>query len=396
MEKKEKKKMSLTFIFSSLALTGLFAASASPIPLYSTYTKQIGLTTQLISLTAVFYFVGCVFSLTVLSRLANHIGRKPVALIAVVLGLIGLLFLLNTDTPVMIIIARLFQGLSCGLASSVLSLLIVESGASKNRGLVTSISGSAVFSGLAIGGLLSGIIVQINSHSAFIVYWLLIAVLIISFFGIFLGTETMKEKSKGALKSLYPNIYIPAKAKKFAIPSALIFISSWSMGGYFQAYSSTIGTKIFNFDSPLLAAIFLVCYMAPNPLGIQISQQLDRITSQRLGVILYTFSVGLMLLSFSIHSLTLCILSIIGSGITQSIGYSSAMQNLLENSTPTEKAGVLSFIYLLSYGGAGVPSFISGKVSLFIGFGKITAAYFTFILVLSVLTLLVLQKLQKN
>ncbi|WP_265457005.1 MFS transporter [Enterococcus sp. HY326] len=395
MEISNKNKMNRMFLFSSLALIGLFAASASPIPLYSNYTVRIDLTKSLISLTAVFYFVGCIISLIILSRLANYIGRKPVALTALILGLIGLAFLIAAEQPVMIIIARFFQGLSCGLASSVLSLLIVESGILKKSSLVTAISGSAIFLGLGIGGLLSGALVQINSNGASLVYWIILLFLVVCLVGIVFSNETLAERRKGALKSLVPNISIPDKAKPYALPAAFLFITSWSMGGYFQAYSSTVGAEIFNINSPLLAAIILSMYMIPNPIGIRIGQFFSRTRAQQVGEILYASSVGLLVVSFTLQSLILCFIAVLGAGISQGISYSSAMQNLLDNSKPEEKAGVLSFIYLLSYGGAALPSFISGRISSVVSFTDITFAYFILNVILCLLTLVFLKRMKK-
>ena len=385
------KKTTITFIFASLSLMFLFAASASPIPLYSKYRATIGLTTETISLTAVFYFIGCIISLIILSRLSNHLGRKPVALTALGLGIVGLLLLIGTTAPVILIFARFFQGLACGLASSVMSVFIVESSINKPVNLVTTITGSAVLVGLALGGLLSGIFVQFNSHGATMSYWILCGVLLLCFAGILFGEETL-ERRAGALSSLLPQIKIPKQGRPY-IPSAIgIFAGTWAMGGYFQAFSSTIGGTIFHLDSPMVSAIILASFMAPNLIGSSLSGKFIKPTGKSAGMLLFILCISLMYVSFTIKNFTLFLLTIIIAGVAQGIAYTNAMQQLLQSSEEEEKAGVLSVIYFISYGGAAIPSFILGRLSGVLTFKQVTLAYVILVLILGFLAIITSKK----
>lgn len=390
-----KLKYQLTFIFSSLGLAELFAASATPIPLYSLYTKSIGLAKSTISLTAVFYFVGCIFALLFLTRLSSRVGRKTMAFSALLLGIIGLILLIFVQNGNMIVLARLFQGLSCGLASNVFSQMIAESGEGRvNLSLIGLVLSSAIFVGLAFGGLLSGILVQVNPHAASIVYWLLLILLLISTLGIYCGAETNPEKSAQFWFLLLPKVQVPQN-KKFLLTSSLIFAGSWAMGGYFQAYSSTIASSIFHVSSPLLAAIFLISYMLPNALGSSLSERFSRRQAQIIGLIAYILAVGLFVLSLATHLLILTIVGILLAGIFQGMAYRPAMQNLLESATIKENTGTLSYIYILSYAGAGIPSFISGRLSGSLNFLHLTLTYWLLIAVLGFAALLTLQKKSK-
>lgn len=72
------------FVGAACSLVAVFAASASPIPLYELYRRSDGLSHADLSLTAVAYFVAVMAALVVLGRLSNHVGRRPVALAALV------------------------------------------------------------------------------------------------------------------------------------------------------------------------------------------------------------------------------------------------------------------------------------------------------------------------
>ena len=111
-------------IAASSSLIAVFAASASPIPLYEIYRRTDTLTHADLALTAVAYFVAVMAALLVFGRLSNHLGRRPVALAAV--GAVGTLVLTEVHSVAPLIAGRMLQGLGCGLASSALAAFIVD------------------------------------------------------------------------------------------------------------------------------------------------------------------------------------------------------------------------------------------------------------------------------
>lgn len=117
----------LGFVAATVSLVGVFAGSASPIPLYEHYRAVAGLSTGDLSIAAVSYFVAVMFALVVLGRQSDHLGRRLVSLAAVALAVAGCLVLLEVDGLSVLVLGRILQGLSCGLASSALTAYIVDS-----------------------------------------------------------------------------------------------------------------------------------------------------------------------------------------------------------------------------------------------------------------------------
>jgi MFS family permease len=99
----------------------VFAASASPIPLYELYRRTDGLRHADLSLTAVAYFVAVMAALLIYGRLSNHVGRRPVALAALLITAAGTPVLTQVHSVAPLIAGRVLQGIGCGLASSALA-----------------------------------------------------------------------------------------------------------------------------------------------------------------------------------------------------------------------------------------------------------------------------------
>ena len=112
------------FFASTFSFLMVFAASATPIPLYDIYRQEDGLTYNDLALTAVVYFVGAITALLIFGRISNHMGRKPVAFLIFVLTAIATIILIDVNSATPLIIGRLLLGLACGLASVITSYSI--------------------------------------------------------------------------------------------------------------------------------------------------------------------------------------------------------------------------------------------------------------------------------
>lgn len=371
-----------TFYSAIASLICLFAASATPIPLYSRYQASIGLTRSEISLTAVFYFLGCILSLLVLAKLSNLLGRKKTSLLALVFGLLGLVLLLVLQQAGLLMLARFLQGLACGLGSAVLSIYILESGQTVNPSLAKAMTGSAVVIGLAVGSLLSGGLVQLFPSLLSLAYWVILVATVLCIWGIAGAQDTSKTESF-SWKKLVPEIALPKASRVFFPAAACIFIGTWAIGGYFQAFSSTIASSIFHQNSPLLAGIILSVFMAPNFIGARWSGQFQSRQAKKYGLLAFAAFMTLMNLAFQLQSLLLFLLTAIGAGISQGICYSAGIQDLLSGGTESERTGLMAVVYLVSYGGAAVPNFLIGALATGLSFTGISLIYLVIVLVIT-------------
>ena len=155
----------VSFLAASLSFVAVFAASASPIPLYEIYHRTGSVTKTDLSLTAVAYFVSAVTALLVFGRLSNHLGRRLVSIAALLVTACGCLVLTDVHGPAPLILGRILQGLGAGLASSAIAAYIVDSAPRSPRWLAASVTTGAPVVGLTIGALGSGALVQYGPNA---------------------------------------------------------------------------------------------------------------------------------------------------------------------------------------------------------------------------------------
>src|SRR3954469_10569208 len=144
------------FAGAACSLVAVFAASASPIPLYELYRRTDGLSHADLSLTAVAYFVAVMAALVVFGRLSNHLGRRPVALAALVVTAAGTLVLTEVHSVAPLIAGRVLQGIGCGRAASALAAFIVDSAPASPSWLASAVTTGSPMVGLTLGALAPG------------------------------------------------------------------------------------------------------------------------------------------------------------------------------------------------------------------------------------------------
>ena len=107
-----------TFVVASASLVAVFAASASPVPLFNLYRAENGVSTADLSLSVVAYFAGTILALLCLGRIANHVGRRPAALATLLVMVAGCIVLLNVTGLGTLLAGRFLMGIGAGLARS--------------------------------------------------------------------------------------------------------------------------------------------------------------------------------------------------------------------------------------------------------------------------------------
>src|ERR687888_586431 len=149
---------SFWFLAALLGLL-LFAASA-PSPLYAVYEQRWRFSP--ITLTVIFavYAFALLVALLTTGRLSDHLGRRPVLVLALVVQIAGMVAFVLADGVAALYVARILQGLGTGIATGAISAWLLDLEPPERRGLGSLVGSTAPMAGLAAGALGSGLLVQ--------------------------------------------------------------------------------------------------------------------------------------------------------------------------------------------------------------------------------------------
>lgn len=362
------------FIAGTFSFLMIFAASATPIPLYDIYRQSNGLTYNDLALTAVVYFIGAITALLIFGRISNHLGRKPVIYIIFIITAIAIIILLDVNSATPLIIGRLLLGLACGLASSAISSYIADNATILPAWLPSAIISNSPMVGLTFGSVLSGTLVEFGSYPRTLCYLIILVILLICTILIGLSKETVK-RSPGIISSFKPKFSLPLADKKLFPLASIIFISTWAMGAFYQAFAPSIAVDQLGTHSTLMIGILFSSYLLPSAIGGPLTAKLTPKNAQRIGMVFFTLSVFGIIFSLKISSISMFLLSSAFAGASQGAALTGSIRSLLSDIKLKERAGVLSLIYAVSYTGAAVPSFIAGQLSHYMSLFHVSIFY---------------------
>ena len=330
-------------VIATFAFVTVFAASAVPIPLYSEYKGAIGLTDADISATMLMYLFGVVLTLFLSGSLSDAAGRRPLAAAS-------------------LLVARAVQGVSCGLAMSAVSALVVDSAVGRYEGFGLAVAGCGALLGVMAGSLAVGFLSLVTQQHA-LIYWIMIALLALGAILIPAAPETVVSRVplRTACK---PVIGVDAKLRGVLPIAACAYVASWGVGTFFQSFSSPVAAECFGSSDPFMASAILALSMAPSALGAPLEARMPSGVSLRVSMAALLVFTCAMCVAMAAGALGAFLVLVALFGLSTGMCLSGSLRLLFARADMRSTATVVSTINLIGYTGSAV---LSGMMGALVG-----------------------------
>lgn len=343
-------------IVGTVALVTVFAAASAPIPLYATWQQQLGLSASDVSMTIVMYLFGVLSVLFFAGSLSDASGRRPTVGAALACGVAGCLLFIGLSSGPMLQFARFVQGVSCALSMSATSAFVIDCTSERHRTFGMTIASTGYLIGLTVGSLGIGFFATVSTA-----YWQVFAVMAVIMLATMLALPFTPETVHKRItwkKAVKPMTHVPAHLRKLLPIVAGGYISTWSVGFFFQSLSTPASVDYFGATDPLIPSLVLALVMAPSALGGPVSARMGTRSSMIVGyIIMFGAIVALgvcMVLGLLVPYLVLEVVFAVTTGMI----LSSNLHMLISASTPQENASVVTLANLTGYIGSTVISTI--------------------------------------
>ena len=343
-------------IVGTVALVTVFAAASAPIPLYATWQQQLGLSASDVSMTIVMYLFGVLSVLFFAGSLSDASGRRPTVGAALACGVAGCLLFIGLSSGPMLQFARFVQGVSCALSMSATSAFVIDCTSERHRTFGMTIASTGYLIGLTVGSLGIGFFATVSTA-----YWQVFAVMAVIMLATMLALPFTPETVHKRItwkKAVKPMTHVPAHLRKLLPIVAGGYISTWSVGFFFQSLSTPASVDYFGATDPLIPSLVLALAMAPSALGGPVSARMGTRSSMIVGyIIMFGAIVALgvcMVLGLLVPYLVLEVVFAVTTGMI----LSSSLHMLISASTPQENASVVTLANLTGYIGSTVVSTI--------------------------------------
>jgi MFS family permease len=373
--------------FLAITLLSFLAASTAPTPLYHLYQEQLQFSAAVLTLIFGVYALSLLAALLTVGSLSDHLGRKPVIFVAVILNAVAMLLFIYADSVTWLISARVLQGFATGMATAVLSATLLDTDRQQGP-LINSV---APLIGMALGGLGCGLLAQFAPAPLHLTYWLLLALFVMQAVYVWRLPESVS-RQPGAWASLRPTLHVPVQARSTLWRVLPLNTATWALGGFYASLAPSLVRTATGSTSNLIGGATVAALTLTGALLIYTLRNRAAARSLQLGASL--LPIGLILILLGVHSASLALffLGTLVAGCGFGAGFLGAVRSLVPLALPHERAGLMSAYYVLSYLAFCLPSLLAGNLTHTFGLVTTTDGYGAVLIILSLSALFALMR----
>jgi MFS family permease len=369
-------------VFSFLAAVLLAASSAAPTPLYPLYQQSLHLSPLMITTVFAVYAFSLLAALLTVGGLSDHIGRKPVIVVSLLLNIGAMLLFVRTNDLGHLLFARAVQGLSVGIGITVLGATILDT--NKRHGpLLNSVF---IFLGLAVGALGSGLLVAFAPNPMHLVFEVLLAVTAVLFVALWAMPETTAGKA-GAWVSLRPHVAVPVQSRAALIRLTPGNVAVWAFGAFYLALMPAIVSTAMHVSSALTGGVVVATLMATAAMTVAAARSLKPRLLVQAGTVMLSLGAAISLFGIEQQAVGALFAGTIVAGVGFGASFSGALQSLLPTAHADQRAGLLSAFYVQCYLAFSLPAIAAGLAIPHIGLANTAYIYGGGVIVLALISM---------
>lgn len=360
------------FPWVGASLVLFLAASSAPSPLYVVYQQQWQFPAWVLTVVFALYVFGLLGSLLVFGALSDHLGRRATLGAAIALQIGSLALFLMAQDVLMLSAARVLQGIATGVATTTLSATLVDLEPSRGRaGVVTSVG---PLSGLAIGALGSGLLVQFAPAPTRLVYAALLGAMVLAAVVVFLMPET-SQRLPGAARSLRPRVAMPSHLRADIVPVVPAMIATWALAGMYLSLGPSVAAELLGLDNRLIGGIVVTLLAGTGALAVLVLR--SRSASWLLAPSSALLGIGTLT---SLAGVTQDAVWVAAAGaVVAGVGFGGSVLatfgTFARIARPHERSAVFALANVINYLGNSVPAVLGGIAVTSLGLLTATTIY---------------------
>ncbi|WP_220039677.1 MFS transporter [Nonomuraea aridisoli] len=350
------------------------AASSAPSPIYVIYQQQWQFTAWVLTVVFALYVFGLLGSLLVVGALSDHLGRRPVLAAAIALEAVALVLFLVAENVLVLSLARVLQGIATGAATTTLSATLVDLEPSHARGRAGVVTSVAPLTGLALGALGSGVLVEFGPAPTRLVYALLLGGMVLAAVVVALIPETSLRRA-GALASLRPRVAMPEHLRADIVPVVPAMIATWALAGMYLSLGPSVAAELLGLHNHLIGGVVVTLLAGTGALAVFLLR--SRPASSLLAPSSAMLGLGtLMSLAGTVEDLVwLAAAGTIVAGLGFGASVLATFGTFARIARPHERSAVFALANIINYLGNSVPAVLGGIAVTALGLRTATVMY---------------------
>jgi MFS family permease len=296
--------------------------------------------------------------------LAAAIALEAVALV---------LFIVAGDVTVLAI-ARVAQGIATGAAFTTLGAALVDLNPAHAPGRAGLVNGVAPLSGLAVGALGCGALVQFAPAPTHLVYAVLLAGMVVAAALVARMPETSARRA-GGRASLRPRVGIPIRLRGDVLAIVPILVASWALGGLYLSLGPSVAVTVFGLGSHLVGGfvVTLLCGTGAATAFALRGWAIDRVLVTAAGLL----AAGMVVTLAGVEAQSAALAG--GGTVIAGVGFGASalgtFGTLARLAAPEERGELMAVALVIAYLSFSLPAVLAGFASTSVGLRSTAMAY---------------------
>lgn len=333
----------------------MFGFTTLPTPLYGDYERQFGFSPLVLTLIYATYVAGTLSMLFVLGRLSDQIGRKPVALMAIVCAIVAAILFAMAQTTFMLFAARLATGIAAGLSSGTMVAWLKQLHGNDEAKTASLRTVAINVLGLGLGPLLCGMLAEYAPLPLVTPYLVYFALLLALMAGIAFAHDTVDQSRALADVTLKVRIGVPRALRAQFLAPGIANLVLYSMVGFYSALAPSLMAKTLHIASHAVSGALVAELFVMGAVMVYASGRLSSRTAMLLGFVLMLPALGLMMAAETLASLALLIAGTAFGGMALGAGYRGAVEVGNQIAPEDKRAELISMLFVCGNLGLAVP-----------------------------------------
>jgi MFS family permease len=280
-----------------------------------------------------------------------------------------------------LILARAVQGIGIGLATGALGAALIElsPAGAPGRGMLVNAVGPTT--GMAVGALGSGLLVEYGTAPTVLSYLILLAVFVVCAGAVLLIPETAPNAGHG-LRIVPHRVSVPARSRRpFAI-LAMSVISVWAIGGLYLSLGPSLVADLLHSSNHVSGGL-VVALLATFGAAAQLTE--GKLTGVRpivIGAVLLLISFVIVASALSVNSAPLFFIGTAVLGFGWGSAFLGTFRALAALADPAGRGELIAAIYVVAYPAMSVPSIIAGVAVRYVGLRNTAEAFIAVVAVM--------------
>jgi predicted MFS family arabinose efflux permease len=344
------------FLLASITMS-FFAGSSAPTPLYALYQELWHFSPLTVTLIFGVYAVALLAMLLVGGRLSDHVGRRPVLIVAAIAQAFTMVVFATAQGVGMLIAARILQGFVTGAAIGAVGAGMLD--LDQKRGTVANAVAPAM--GTATGGLIAGALVHWFPAPLHLVYGVFAAIYLLQALGVYLMDEPGTPRP-GALASLKFQWRAPRSTHGPLLAAAPLLIAGWAIAGFYFSLGPALIRREFGLESPLASGAVGFALAGSASIAVLIWNGMHDRRMRVVGSVGLALGMAASLAALELHATAAFFAASMVAGAGFGLGFQGGVRSVITSVAAAERAAALSVVFIVSYLALALPAVAAGVV----------------------------------